>query len=135
MPDIESVLFTRLTGFAGLTALINKRVYPLVMPQAEGLEKKLPCIVYQKITGRHIYSHGGESNLTRSRYQFSCYAKTHVSAWNVTRQLQAALSAWSDMTVTPAVFVCFLEMEMDLYDSTIETFRVIADYAIWHEES
>ena len=132
---IESVLFTRLTGYAGLTALIGKRLYALVMPQAKGTEKKLPCIVFQEISNKHIYSHSGESNLARSRYQFSCYDKTFAGARAVARQLQSALSAWSDMTVTPAVSVCFLDAEIDLYDSTLETFRAVRDFVIWHKET
>lgn len=134
---VEPVLFTRLTGFGALTALVGKRIYPLVAPQAtrQGQGKGLPCIVYQKITGVHVYSHDGEANLAHPRYQFSCYDKTYAGAKAVATQLQAALSAWSDMTTSPRVHVCFCDMEMDLYDSTLEAFRVVMDFTIWHEES
>lgn len=135
MADIEEVIFTRLTTHAGLTALIGKRAYPLVMPQAEGTETKLPCIVYQKITGRHVYSHDGESNLAHPRYQFGCYAATYAGAKALVTQLRGALSAWSDMTTAPRVHASFCEMEIDFYDSTLNCFRVVVDYTIWHEEA
>jgi hypothetical protein len=134
---IEEVLFTRLTTHAGLTALIGKRCYPLVMPQStrETEGAKLPCVVYQRITGRHEYTHDGEANLAHPRYQFSCYAKTYQDARDVRLQVQAALSAWSDMGLSPGVFVGFIDMEMDLYDSEVEMFRCVIDATIWHEET
>ena len=133
MPDIESVLFTRLTGFAGLTALINKRVYPLVMPQAEGLEKKLPCIVYQKISSVPVYSHDGDMLLTEARIQFSCYAKTYAAVKALEAQMRLALSGYSDHTLTPSIDAVFLNVAIDRYDSDIETFWVIMDFKVLHK--
>ena len=131
--SIETVLFTRLTTHAGLTALIGKRVYPLLMPQSKGTETKLPCVVYQKISSVPVYSHSGDSTLTATRFQFSCYAKTYLPGIKALEaQMRAALSGWSDSTLTPPVDAVFQNVAFDGYDSDLETFCIVMDYRVWH---
>lgn len=42
--SIEAVIYSRLSGFAGLAALVGNRIYPIVVPQ----DAPLPAVVYRR---------------------------------------------------------------------------------------
>ena len=106
---IESDLYGYLSTYAGLTALISTRIYPLVAPQ----NVTKPYCTYQKISLERKYSHGGYSGLQRPRLQVSCYAETYEQSRAVADQVIAALEAWPGAANIQAVFI---ENEIDLYD-------------------
>ena len=125
---IQEEIFTRLTGYSGLTALIDKRVYYMRMPQ----KHRLPAIVYQKISGPKLYSHDGEAGLAYPRIQFSCMADDPDEATSVAAQLQAALSAYTDSGLTTPIEASFILNEFDDYEQDTDIYRVLVDYRIWH---
>lgn len=106
---VESDLYGYLSTYAGLTALISTRIYPLVAPQ----NVTKPYCTYQKISLERKYSHQGFSDLQRPRLQVSCYGETYGQARTVADQLIVALEAWPGAANIQAVFV---ENEIDLYD-------------------
>jgi hypothetical protein len=63
---------------SALTALIEGRVYPNVVPQ----DKDRPAIAYQMISGPTDYYHDGPGT-TRYRYQLTCEGDTYVEATQV----------------------------------------------------
>ena len=127
---IKDEIFTRLTGHSGLSALIDKRVFPGKLPQ----KYTLPAIVYQKITSPHLYSHDGEAGLAFPRFQVSCMADDPDEAEDVAIQVQAALSGYSDKELTTPVEASFLLNELEDYEPDTKIYRVIMDFRIWHGE-
>ena len=80
--SIESVLVTRLGGFAGLTALIGTtpaRLYFGEMPQ----KTALPAVSYGRVTAQRVSVMGADSGLVRARFQFVVWSANAKSARQV----------------------------------------------------
>ena len=78
MAEIGEVIVTKLTGYAGLSALISSRVYPGQLPQ----RPTLPSVTYQRVSTILVATrdNSGRANLERPRYQFDCWATTRKAA-------------------------------------------------------
>ena len=135
--DISVALFDYLSTYAGLTALLSTRIYPIVLPQ----DVTLPAITYQKLSKLTVHTMGNDPGLGKPRYQFTCWGETPTSAKAVKLQLQTALQnqrnqLWggeSGVTVT----VIGPENEIDNFELTkadVELFSVSQDYYVWHDE-
>ncbi len=128
--SIRTDLYSHLSGYAGLTALVGKRIYPLVKP----LTTKLPCVVFQVISYTRTYSHGGFSNLARARIQISVFAENvdgqpgYDSVEMISTQVKAAMEVWKDSY--PNVQAVFLVNEVDIYESSTDVFHAPLDYIV-----
>ena len=97
--SVESVLVTRLSGFAGLTALIGTtppRLYYGEMPQ----KTALPAVSYGRVTAQRVPAMGADTGLVRARFQFDVWAANAKSARQVVEQLRLALQRWSNTSGT-----------------------------------
>jgi len=128
--SIQSVLYTRLTTFAGLNALIGLRAYPQVAPHTP----TTPFIVYSEVSSEHHSAMSADSQVVSSRYQFDVFADTDASKNAVTEQLRKALQRWRNTTGT-IVQATFYLNDVDIYEPDTEYFRKTVDYEINHEES
>ena len=130
-------LYSHLSTFAGLTALVGTRIYPSILPQAV----TLPAITYQKISAKRTHTMGDDPGLAKPRFQITCWADTPASARAVATQVQTALqnqrnALWGGVggvTVT----VLGPDNEVDDYERTAaarDIYSIIQDYFIWHDE-
>lgn len=130
MANIEEALFARLSTFAGLTALIGTKIFPLRAPD----DFSAPFVIYQKITGKREQSHEGDSSLVHPRIQYSCWGINYGSAKLVSRQVVKALHAFKG--VVSGVDIQFVEVdsEVDTFDEDTKLYRVLVDVIVWHRE-
>lgn len=91
----EQALYARLTGHAGLSALIGTRLYPNVAPQ----NATMPYGVYQRISGPRDYHLGGSSRFLQALIQVSWVGGTYASAKACAEQARLAMDGYSG-TVT-----------------------------------
>lgn len=108
---IEETIFSRLSNFAGLTALIGAspvRLYPVIMP--EGTTH--PVVTYQLISGIREVAMGADPGLVKARYQFTAWAPTNLAARAVIKQIRLALERYR----TTGLEDCFIETEYDVFD-------------------
>ena len=136
---IEEAVYSRLTTFAGLAALIGTRAYPLVIP----IDATLPAVAYQTISSEPQWSHDGFSGLTQTRVQISTVAGDYATAKRVDQQVRTAFNAVSFTIVlgTQAADVhvqgAFIDNSLDDYDSVNlapEAAPVVrTDVILWHE--
>ena len=88
---IEEALYTRLSGHAGLTALVSTRIYPVKLPQ----NPVYPAVTYESRGGGAVQqSMGVTTGIRRPIFQIACFADTYDSACSVGAQVQAALSRY-----------------------------------------
>lgn len=120
---IESALYTRLTTYAPLTALISTRTYPVVAPQGT----TLPYCVYRKVSPGRRYTMDGYAGIQRPRMQVSCYGATYGQAKGVAAQLIAAVESWA------GVESAWVENEVDFYDKDTNTYHVPVDFFAWYK--
>jgi hypothetical protein len=126
---VETELFTRLTTYPGLNALVGTRVYPNKLPQ----DPTLPALSYRRVSAVRPSAMGSDIGLARARFQVDVWAATYASARAVAEQLRQALQRWRTTTGT-IVQDSFVLNETDLYEDTTEIHHVAMDFEINYEE-
>ena len=126
---VEAVLFSRLSGFAGLSALISARVYPLVAPQ----NVQQPYLTYRRVSSIRESAFGSDSNNVTARFQIDVWASSFASARNVAEQVRLAMQRWRNTTGT-VVDDTFIENQIDLYEPEIDTFHIAVDIRVHYRE-
>ena len=111
-------LYSYLTGYAGIAALVMARVYPLKLPQ----NPTLPALTYQRVSDAPEYSHDpGASHMPR--VQVTCWAATYGGVEALTTQVNLASEAWH-VAMGGAAFV---ENIIDLSDPETGVYQVAVD--------
>lgn len=134
MPSIEEGINDYLSGLSAVTALIGTdpvRLYPMRMPE----KFAGTTLVYAKISGPRQVSHSGDSNLIRSRFQFSSWAKTYDDARSLSLQVTKAFSGIAATLSGIRVGAAEVENDLDDFDDETKLYRRLVDVVLWHEEA
>ncbi len=140
MALIEEALFSRLSGFAGLQALIGNpaRVYPMVFPQGS----TLPAVTYQKISKDGETKYSSTTKMAHPRFQFDCWARgvdgvsqSYPSVKAIAEQVRLALSGFIGTVSGVVIDAIRPAGEHELYDPQTQIMRVSMDFQIWHQEA
>lgn len=124
---VEAEIYTRLTGFAGLSALVSTRIYPNTIEQ----NATLPAIVYRRVSAERISAMGDDTGTVRTRYQFDVYDDQYTDGLRpVVEQLRKALQRHTG-TLIEHIFVL---NETEYYDDTTELYRCSIDFEIIYTE-
>ncbi len=135
MALIGELLYARLTGNAGLAALVATRVHPDMLPQTT----TYPAMRYVQVSRVEVVrkptSAGGVGAglaIVRGTFQLDCYAKTYKQAHQVAMAAVAAIYGWRD----PAngVIVARVTDVQDTNDSEETMQRVSIDASITYNE-
>ncbi len=137
MTVLEEGLYSYLSGYAGLTALIGTRIYPVRLPQGA----LLPCLTYQRMTTPRIMTHdtsGMSGTLAEPRLQFDAWAETYKECKDITDQVRAALNGKTGSIGTSpnavTIRAALVDNELSEYYADVELYRIMSDYIIWQEE-
>lgn len=135
MITIEEGVTYQLKNHAGLTALINKRVYPIKFPQ----RCTMPCIVYQRIDTDRVETHDQAANgLAHARIQLSIWDDDISVCASIAIQVMAALEGFKGSfgsgatTVSVTRSLCQDQRSMDDPESGLT--RIIMDWDFGHQE-
>ena len=124
---IEATLYTRLSTFAGLTALVSTRIYPLICPQGV----TYPAVTYQRIsTMPREVAMGSDPGIARARIQVSAWGVTYSSVKAIADQIRLALERYN----TTGIFGTFIIAENDLYDEEALKYGVAVDAEVMFSE-
>lgn len=134
--DIETALYSRLTGDAGVFAIIGARMFPHRVPQQSN---QFPCIVYDRTSGEHIRSLAGSSGAAWPRYQLQCWALSYSEAKALGEAVRSALDGFSGTVGTVVINSCLLEDDSDTVEippgkDEQRRWAVEQVYKIWHVE-
>ena len=113
---IEEALAAKLLATSGVTALTSTRIWPAGSVQAEGADRELVYVTFERISGAPHYDHGGESGLQRARVELMAHAPSYGQAKALGEALRAALSGWSETQSKITVGHCLIVANEDLYD-------------------
>ena len=129
--SIDSALYTRMSGFAGLIALTGTRIYPPPIPQ----NATYPCCTYQQISGPRGYVYGNQSGFVDARFQVDSWATTSVAVRAVAEQVRLCLSIYKGTSDSVVIDLITLIDEQRLYDDEAKLHRAVHDYMITYRES
>lgn len=128
--SMEGAIVTKLRGTAGVTALVNQRVWPMRRPQA----RELPAVTVTRVDGGPIYTDDGESGLATARMQIDCWGATYTDAKDTAAAIKTALSGYVGTTGGTAFRFIYLDAERDMSESGSNTseylFRVVLDFMV-----
>lgn len=136
---LETVLYTRLSGYASLTALVSTRIYPSVLPA----DATYPCVAFWRIGGEApARAMSTDGSLRRTMVQVNCLAKDasgvsgHSKAADIAAQVLAALRRYSTSsgTIIQAVFTTNEGLDLGLDPQLLAHTRVL-EFEVWWEES
>ena len=95
MADIEDAIYTRLSGHAGLSALVGTRIYPGELPPDVNVGESFPdSVVYFPVDDETVSAMGVDTGLVRARFQFDGWSRTYDGAKAIRKQLKLALQRW-----------------------------------------
>lgn len=129
---IESGLAATLAAHGGLAALIDDRVYPLVIPQGAPSVVRQPCVVYQLVSRVRQGTYCGQDGTVQAQYQLDAYARSYLEAKQVAEQVQGALIDFRGQMGEHFVHHISLVSEIDLHDPEPGLYRVNMTFSIWH---
>ncbi len=120
----EQQIYARLSGHAGLAALVGTRISPMRSIQAGSL----PCVTFQRASGGRRYNHDGADDMAESSWQFDAWAASYDGVKAVAEQLRAAL----DASESPLIgWYVFIDNETDDYEEDTGIYRVMILATCW----
>lgn len=125
--SLESDLYLYLTADAGLASLVGTRIYPVHLPEGT----TLPAVSYFMVDNPPDYTHDGETTLEHPRYQFDCWATSHVNVIALQDAVQAALGRFRQAGIR----VTFRQSARDLSEIELKIWRRSIDAIIWNQAS
>jgi len=109
---IETLLYTRLTSYSGLSALLSTRWYPGLLPQAP----TYPAGVYQVIDDPAYRVMGVRIDPRRPRVQLTVWSPLYSEVATAIEQVRAAFDGWATSSGGTTVRYTEVEGGGDLYD-------------------
>jgi hypothetical protein len=122
MAQLEPRIFSILTGYTAVAAVVGTRVYPLVLPQ----KAALPAVSYLRVDGVQDSNLSGNSGLEVVRVQIDCWAETYAGA-------KALASAVSEAMQFGFGNECVWSTDRDQYEDGAKVFRVILEFSIHNQ--
>jgi len=135
--SIEAEIFTRLSGFAGLLALVGSRIYPVELPQ----NVEMPAVNYQRVSAPRVSAMGVDTGIVLARFQFDCWSGEHADGTMgtfdetraVAKQVRLALQRWRNTSGT-IVQDSFIVGDIDVPEPEPGTYHAALDFKIIYEE-
>lgn len=125
---IHSEIYSRLSGYSGLTALVSTRIYPNLAPQ----NVTYPYVTFRQVSAVRESGFGADIDIIRTRIQLDAFAETHLSSRNIAAQIIAALQRWSNPSGTPEVIDVQIDNDMDQFEIDPVLHHAIVDIITYH---
>lgn len=133
MSVLEEGLTAYLKAYAGLTALVGSRIYPVKFPQTT----TMPCVVFQRIDTPRELTHdssGAAGDLAHPRFQIEAWSETYHAGKDIVDVLRSALNGKSGDLGGVTIRAALVDNEAVDYSPEFELYRFYCDYIIWIEE-
>jgi hypothetical protein len=128
---LEQAIFNHLSTYAGLTALIGTRLYPVNLPQGS----TLPAVTYQRISSVRMRTFGAARLGRVVRVQFTAWALSYASRHEIAEQLTTALEGYDGLmggTGGVVVLAVQADNELDDYEPTAKAWQAAMDFTVTH---
>ena len=130
MARAEKALYARLSGHAGVSALVALRIYPAPAPQGTDY----PLVTYQRFGGTRYSAHGDDTGLATALFQITSWDGEYDDAADLSTQVRLALQRYSGSEGSVTVQASFIENENHLFDDETRNHGVALDVKISYVE-
>uniref|UniRef100_A0A6M3KE64 DUF3168 domain-containing protein n=1 Tax=viral metagenome TaxID=1070528 RepID=A0A6M3KE64_9ZZZZ len=132
MAEVEQGVFARLSGQAGVTAIVGTKIYPLIAPP----DASLPFVVCTKISDIKHHAVSNDISLTVARVQVDSMSTSHAQAISLSHAVRVALQDYAGTTGGVGFQRIFLEDRTNLSEFDIDsgktTHRISQDFKCWY---
>jgi hypothetical protein len=130
---IEEHIFQRLSGYAGLTALVSTRIYPGMLPETP----TYPALTYEITNTDRESAMGSDPGIAHGRLSIMTYGTTYKSARDVKEQVRSALQRYRATLDGTQIMDTFVEDDRDeppdLINGVIVRTRVV-EFTVHYRE-
>ena len=134
--DVRLGLVELLTSNVNINAIIDGRVFPVIMRQGETRDS----IVYNRITELETLHMLGPSGLVSARFQFDAWSRSMDAAMLLADLVKEQFGGFSGQiaidTASPSNYVNVQLIELingrDDFDATALMYRMSRDYYVWY---
>lgn len=125
-----AAIYARLSGFAGLTALVATRVYPVEAPA----NVTRPYVVFASISAVRLNHLTGPAEVVNPRVQVDAYAVRYIDAQAIAEQVRAALDGFAGTSGGVSVISCACIDGREFYEDAANPplHRASLDFSVWH---
>lgn len=118
--SLEQKIYSALTGSTLVTDHVasSSAIYPMIAPQ----NAALPYILYARISGGQINGLGGYLTTEHPSIQIDIYSTSYSDSKTIAKNVHTVM----DATTT---FSAILVSDNDIYEDSVELYRVSCDYS------
>lgn len=132
---LETSLIQYLLSASAVAALVDDRIYPIVMPQTTDADEVIyPAITIQLISDVEEFSQSGPSNLARAIVQINSIGELYLEAKELAAAVRDALNGIRGDMEGTTVQGCFRSNETESQDRDYKIFTVMTDYEIHYQK-
>jgi len=127
---IEDAIYSKMSGFAGLSALVGNRIYPMHLPQ----KPTYPCVAYRRVSSKPVNLLSNDSDIMTAVFDIASFSKSADSCYSVADQIRLCLQRWqgteSGIIIMDSMLINIdqdYEPDLEIYESSLSfeiTFRV-----------
>jgi hypothetical protein len=128
--DIDTAIYTRMTGFAGLSALVSTRVYRQHAPDGP----TLPFITFQRIGAARPITLEGEWGYVRALYYFDVFDDEHTSLKLVVTQVLECLNGLKGTYSGVDIKSILSDDEGDTFETELDIHRTTLSFYVTYKE-
>ena len=121
MMDLGKIVFSKLSGNAGVSALAGSRIYPGTIP----LEIDRPCLSYDIGSLPGV---DGTAPVYSPTVNVSCFAREKADAHGLAAAVDAVLEGGSGSTTGVALRAMYKSSYQEGYDPDLNCFAVLLTY-------
>jgi hypothetical protein len=130
---IHEALYSRLSNFAGLGALVGTRIYPRMLPQ----DPAYPAVSWFKVSAPRESAMGSDPGLVHARFQVSSWGLTLLNTRDTAEQVRLALQRYRGTLAGTVIQDIFIENEDEIPAELVNgvlVFQIASDFVVHYIE-
>lgn len=116
---IEHFIFALLDGDAPLTAFVDSRIYPILLPQ----NAVFPCVSYSTILDEEDKTFDGQGTFQEITVEIDAWSDTHAEMLSVGDAIKTAIKNYSGTLASVQVDAIYIDSTVSVYEDAAEKFR------------
>lgn len=128
--SIEATLYSKLSGHAGIAALVATRIYPNIKVQ----DATMPCLSYRRVSSTRYNAMSVDAQVVKARFQIDVWGDTYDDVAALRDQVRNALQRWRSSTPGAVVQDTFIITETDLFEDNDREHHIAIDVEINYDE-
>lgn len=116
---IEHFIFQLLSNDAGVAAIVESRIYPVLLPQ----NPVWPCVGYNVEHGQEGKTFDGQGTAQEANVEIDCWSENHAGMLDLFEAVKAALKNYSGTLAGVTVDAIYINSTLPMFEDSVEKYR------------